>query len=118
MNMKPLILASALVALAFTPAHGAALKSPRDLPLIVEFLKMNIGCYRIPFPDDDEDEYGTNGPTRKKVCAAEARLYKRLQAKGYCAYGHIAVGVAHGKHCYTIKDEQLDKAIEKPLWKD
>jgi hypothetical protein len=42
-----------------------------------------------------------------KICNAVDQMIKELDGKGYCVYGHGAIGrKGRGNHCYTIKDER------------
>jgi hypothetical protein len=102
--MKTLLLASALAALAFTPAHGAALKSRADIPELIKW----EDTYSVCVSSGDVTE-------RAKACRTLERLDKKMEAKGYQLVGHglATVRSKDGEHNYRIEDKRLDKAREK-----
>ena len=79
--LRKLLIATALSFTAATPIM-AATAAKRDIPAIKKLVVLHGICvYGDPEQHDE-----------KRVCAAADRLEKKLNARGYCLYGHGEVG--------------------------
>jgi hypothetical protein len=85
---------AAALSLAMLSAAQAAPKLPM-LPIVEQWYKAHQQCY-YGSPDRSEEE-------TKPFCDADEALTKKLEALGYCTYGHGDVGVfsKDKKHCYA-----------------
>jgi hypothetical protein len=88
------LLASGVALAALSGAANAAPKLPM-LPTIEQWIEANHQCY-YGSPDRTEEE-------TQPFCDTADALKKKLEARGYCTYGHGAVGVfsKDKKHCYA-----------------
>jgi len=80
-------------AAALTLTCSAVHAAPSD---ITRWENLNWMCvYSIKLSDEQ----------REQTCAAADKLAEKLEARGYCIYGHGVVGVSSKdkKHCYERK---------------
>jgi hypothetical protein len=117
--MKPLLTAAALallstkhpmktlttlaLVLSLSPAHGAALRSPRDIPDIIKWSAAYGTCI-----------YSTDEVSVAKACHTLDVLSKKMEARGYCmVLGRGSRSMSNDRgHYYRIENKQLDKAYE------
>jgi hypothetical protein len=94
MNILKSVAVAALSVAMLALAQAAPATLQQD---IANFEMLNHQCFYGP-PDQPEEDMN-------KACAAVDVLVKKLNAQGYCIYGHGVVGRSSKdkKHCYEIK---------------